>query len=425
MRLDSVPHPMLNRMKYLCALCAVFLFPTFLFGAFNLGDALWFDDAGSFSEGLAVVVVDSKYGYVDTTGRTVIRPKFELPDPTLAKWDGASVISFSGGLALAMLNGKYGYINKQGVIAISPQFDSAKAFADGLAWVSKNGIPGYINQHGEMIIQLDSLEFPLNFARYVENNLKEHDKSAPSEVPKFPSVFAPSFSEGVAPLEHADADGYRIWGYINKSGSVVIEPVYNHALNFREGFAAMAPAAQAGKPTLWGFIDKSGNIAVEPQFNLVSHFSEGLAHCMMWDVDTDQFFTGDWTHVFINQKGKVVIGPRFDGAGSFSEGLAWVKVGDKYGYIDKAGTLTIKPRFNGAGDFSEGLAKVNVGEPAHPWAELAGGSIGKWGYIDKSGKYVIEPKFHMARDFSDGLAAIQLNGKWGFIDAGGRLLMRK
>ena len=425
MRLNFVSNSMLSRLKYLWTVCAVFLFPTFLFGSLNLGGGLWFDEAGSFSEGLAVVVVDNKYGYIDTTGRTVIRPKFELPDPSLAKWDGASVISFSGGLALAILNGKYGYINKQGVIAISPQFDRAKAFADGLAWVSKNGKPGYINQQGKMVIQLDSLEFPLNFARYVEKNLKKQEQSKLSEVPKFPSVFAPSFSEGVAPLEHTDADGYRIWGYINKSGNVVIEPVFNHALKFREGFAAIAPAAEAGKPTLWGFIDKSGNIAVEPRFNLVSHFSEGLAHCMMWDVDTDEFFTGDWTHVFINQKGTIVICPKFNGAGSFSEGLAWVKVGDKYGYIDKAGKLTIKPQFNGAGDFSEGLAKVNVGKPAPAWAELAGESIGKWGYINKTGKYVIEPKFHMARDFSDGLAAIQLNGKWGFIDSKGRLLMRK
>ena len=425
MRLNSAPHPKIRRMKYLWALCAAFLFTAFLYGALNLRNGLWFDEAGSFSEGLAVIVIDNKYGYIDTTGRTVISPKFELSDPSSAKWDGASAISFSGGLAVVVLNGKYGYVNKQGVIAISPQFDSARAFADGLAWVSKNGRPGYINKQGEMVIQLDSLEFPLNFAQYVEKNLKAHDKSELTEAPKFPSVFAPSFSEGVAPLEQIDVDGYRTWGYIDKTGSVVIEAMFDHARNFREGLAAIAPPAGAGKPTLWGFIDKFGNIAVEPQFNLVSHFSEGLAHCMMWDVNTDEFFTGDWTHIFINQKGTVVIGPEFNGAGSYSDGLAWVKVGDKYGYIDKTGSVKIKPQFNGAGDFSEGLAKVNVGKPAHAWAELLGESIGKWGYIDKTGKYIIEPKYHMARDFSEGLAAIQLNGKWGFIGADGRLLTKK
>jgi hypothetical protein len=40
-------------------------------------DILQFDDCRSFSEGLAVVKIEDKWGYIDKTGKIVINPQFD------------------------------------------------------------------------------------------------------------------------------------------------------------------------------------------------------------------------------------------------------------------------------------------------------------------------------------------------------------
>ena len=67
--------------------------------------------------------------------------------------------------------------------------------------------------------------------------------------------------------------------------------------------------------------------------------------------------------------------------------LAWVKIGDKYGYINPKGEIVINPQFDEAGSFSEGLADVKIG--------------GKEGYINPKGEIVIEPQFDSAGPFSN------------------------
>src|SRR5690606_21793504 len=63
---------------------------------------LKYDEAMSFSEGMAKVRVQDKWGFVDQTGREVISPKYE------------SVGSFSDGLARIYDYPKYIYIDKSG-----------------------------------------------------------------------------------------------------------------------------------------------------------------------------------------------------------------------------------------------------------------------------------------------------------------------
>jgi hypothetical protein len=60
-------------------------------------------------------------------------------------------------------------------------------------------------------------------------------------------------------------------GFMSQDGKVIIEPVFEKALPFSDGLAAVQ---QQG---LWGFIDTSGRVVIEPQFISVSRFSDGLA----------------------------------------------------------------------------------------------------------------------------------------------------
>src|SRR4030042_1078127 len=99
------------------------------------------------------------------------------------------------------------------------------------------------------------------------------------------------------------------------------------------------PIVQKGK---WGYIDKSGTIVITPQFDKVRFFSDSLAVVRIgvkWG--------------YIDTSGKIVITPKFDLAMNFKDGLAVVQIGDKWGYIDKSGKYVITPQFDFALNFSD------------------------------------------------------------------------
>ena len=66
-----------------------------------------------------------KCGYVDKSGKLVIPARFDDAD------------SFSDGLAAVSIDGKYGYIDKAGEMKIPASFDCATAFRNGLGIVYK------------------------------------------------------------------------------------------------------------------------------------------------------------------------------------------------------------------------------------------------------------------------------------------------
>src|SRR5688572_5706452 len=81
----------------------------------------------------------------------------------------------------------------------------------------------------------------------------------------------------------------------------------------------------------YGFIDKSGKLIIKQQFGEAFSFSEGLAPVKI---------NGRWGYV--NDRGKIVIKPRFELADLFYEGLARVKINNKWGFISTAGKIVIQ-----------------------------------------------------------------------------------
>ncbi|MGH8761543.1 MAG: WG repeat-containing protein, partial [Burkholderiales bacterium] len=79
--------------------------------------------------------------------------------------------------------------------------------------------------------------------------------------------------------------------------------------DFYEG---LAPVAVKDK---WGYIDKTGYLVIDMQFDRANRFSEGLAQVE---------FRG--RHGFVDRTGKFAIEPKYFGAGMFSEGMAPVAV---------------------------------------------------------------------------------------------------
>lgn len=191
------------------------------------------------------------------------------------------------------------------------------------------------------------------------------------------------------------------WGYIDKKGTVVINPQFEEARYFSEGLAAVRSGGKSG------FISPKGDFVINPQFDTAYSFSEGLAAVVM-----------DHKLGFIDTSGKIVINPQFDTdrelsiLSFFSDGLALVKSGQKFGFIDKTGKYVINPQFGFAAPFSEGLALATNSERP--------GSDASFGFIDKTGKFIINPQFKVAFPFTQGLAAIQVGELWGFADKTGK-----
>jgi len=74
------------------------------------------------------------YGFIDSVGNTVIKPRF------------VSAGKFSNGLAPARINGLYGYVNTEGKWAIQPQYEYANSFINGRAIVYDRGRPLFIDR---------------------------------------------------------------------------------------------------------------------------------------------------------------------------------------------------------------------------------------------------------------------------------------
>lgn len=94
-----------------------------------------------FSEGLAVAMPKGgdKWGFIDKTGKFVIAPRFatsELDYP----W------SFEDGLAMIMVKGKIGYIDHSGAFMIPPSFLEGNDFHEGFARVVVEGPCAYVDE---------------------------------------------------------------------------------------------------------------------------------------------------------------------------------------------------------------------------------------------------------------------------------------
>jgi KWG Leptospira. len=140
-------------------------------------------------------------------------------------------------------------------------------------------------------------------------------------------------------------------------------------------------------PGKWGYIDKTGRIILAAQFDSANEFSEGLAFVKVGEK-----------HGYINKTGQIVIEPKYDYVGGgnycseFKEAMACISLDNKIGYIDNKGRIIAAPQFDNAQSFSHGLARVTLGglEPVEQGSDVVG-FRGRFAYIDKKGSYVWKP----------------------------------
>jgi len=245
----------------------------------------------------------------------------------------------------------------------------------------------------------NSVLFPIQ----IQNKFGFIDKTGKMVLePQFED--AREFHDGLAGVKLAGK-----WGYINNAGKVDIPFEYNDSYIFQEGFAIIKVNGE------YGFIDKQGKVVIEPQFYDARDFSESLAAVC---VEYKHSISGNILKLygFIDKSGKYIIEPQFLNAGSFHDGVAPVSslsMKKGWGYVNKSGKLVIPYQFMNARDFNEGIAMVENINKDYSTA---------WGGIDKTGKFIIPPKFsNINGDFHNGMAYFVEDKKWGFIDRHGAI----
>jgi hypothetical protein len=257
----------------------------------------------------------------------------------------------------------------------------------------------------------------------------------------FPSVFAclalaAAHAQKPKGVGETGGDGGRLypvhvnnkWGYVDRTGKLVIEPKYDNEAFFGDGVAVVmsglnVEAAMRTKPRgntvvvlpgpegiKWEIIDTSGKTLAElPRGNYRdSFFSDGLARIPGWEEGKGSVYG------YMDKAGRVVIKPQFANAGLFREGLADACVESaRCGFIDRAGKFVVPPLYKEVRPFSEDFASVVT----------QGDSVG---FVNRSGEVAIVPQFSarsfFASGFNEGLAAVATTGseKFGFIDKGGQ-----
>lgn len=331
-----------------------------------------------FSDGVAAVTVEDGAsrlcGYIDHEGRFVIKPqnKFVCRD-------------FNEGFALVGVYSEAagehfdGYMNKEGELALGGQYVRADPFSEGLALVVSWSNSVFINKQGETVI---------NLYRYAGN-----DTLGDEYVPAGP------FSEGLAEVDIKSASqyGYYRYGFVNKKGMVVFKlperfraegPFKNgRAVIFQEKTKRVRVNMGNGEVieqgvdvSAYGYIDKTGRVVIPTRFSEAEDFSDGLAVVNTGEPQptnrrdlvgsaAEPYFTGDdgrW--ICINTLGRVVIK-------RCGEPLSHKELVERFQQFGKS--------------FGKGFVNGLFFSKTYVVRNQAGEERkAVYGYMDKSGKYV-------------------------------------
>ena len=393
-----------------------------------------YDYVGGLSEGLAIVKLDNKYGFIDSTGTLVIPLEYD----ECSRYGRGEYIH-------AKKNGKWGVINPKGETVISFSYDKMKNGGENLFAVEKYNKWGYIDTNEKIII-------PFEYER-----------------PLHVDVHFFAFSEGLAPVVKNGK-----MGYINQKNEVIIPFSFQEARSFHEGFAAVKLYEHAynehyygGK---WAVINKAGKLVFESECRYIGDFHNGLTKIkvkkegyidtsgkivipLIYDdvpaIHLNRDTKGNLIRVrkdekfgFLNYKGELVI-PFYSACLKVNDNLIFVKKNNHWIGLDGTGKTIFSnvPELVGTIHYNLITAKSNgkIGFINHKtdtvipfrydavrWQReyrIAVKLDGKWGCIDTLGNVIVPIIYDDVDSYYNELAKVRKDGKWGVVDRLGNLLI--
>lgn len=377
-----------------------------------------------------------KCGLMDMAGNWVVSPKYDRIDP------------FYEDMAAVYVNNTMGFIDKTGKEVIPLRYPAAvsnnvevwpddvfgrlgiiwafrSGFSDGVACVRKGGVTSVIDKKGKVLFETGLL------INGFSNGRAKAVQVPPDDGPQDNMIITTMSLK---------------YGYMDKTGEMVIPAIYDDAYDFSEGYAVVGKQNSNGE-TLYGAIDRTGNVVVPLIYHGMTPFHEGMAR--VYEQDEEE--PGHWyKYGFVNTKGELVVPMIYHEASNYSNGMAVVAVKDErfkdeeehhhqclFGCIDEQGNVVIPLEYCASFTFNDGVAYVCKGYPyalfdyrRHPKEKFGEfcermreqGSPQECSLIDTKGKTLISFGDRGENDYTDwvnfsGNVAVyrKSNGKYAII----------
>lgn len=388
-----------------------------------------------FSEGLACVCKDGKWGYIDREGNEVIEFKYSYAR------------NFYGGLAVVSLEegGKKGYINKSGELVIKESFDEAYEFYDGFAIVEINEKYYFIDTSGNIVRELDCDSIDIGRYEYewkysgiirIEKNglvgaicVRNGEIKVITE-PKYYYLSSFGVNDGQAYFMTSDPNEKGACGLIDINGNEIFK-FEGHAINVLSdgGYYAWDYNDKCG------YLDKSGNVVIPFRYDEAGDFNNGLAIVKLNEkyglidregnevlpIKFDSIRIDDNNTIVLEESGKwyLLDGKTFEKISNeydfigFGDEIYPVKRDNKIGIISKTGREIASPMYDSYDNYYNGAVKDYI------WVKQGE----EWFCLDTQGKDKFATSFEWVSTFKHGLASVQKDGKFGVIDYNGNVVV--
>jgi len=281
----------------------------------------------------------------------------------------------------------WGYIDEKGVIVIQAKYADAGFFHDGLAPVKDLSIDlyGFINSQGKFVIP-NSYAYALGFseglAAVVDTMGNFYYIDTKGKI-TFRTDFASDLGSFVN--DRALFMMSEKWGFIDKNGEIVIDPKYDAATDFKNGYAIVKDGFKSG------VIDVTGKFIIKPDYMSLYPFEDEVFTFNNRN-EIGYFYKGNSTQIYKNAQ---EIKP-------FYNGLAAIKT-NNWGFINKKGEIEINFLYQ---------------DVKYPWQDdiIVVKLNNKWGYLKSNGEYLINPQFENCFLFKNGIAVVKSGSKFGIIN---------
>lgn len=219
--------------------------------------------AFGFSEGFAPVYTDSGKGYINTSGEMVI----------FSSW--VSIDSFRCGRACVSIedikgNKKYGYIDTTGNTVIDYKYDDATSFSNGYAYVKYNKNGSIIDLNGKVVL---------------DNNKVAHSYSGSKGSSHYSIYLHARYEYGLirvmqTSLSSLDFSSSQNYGFANIKGEIIVKGEWKYIGNFVNGYAVVENSRNKK-----GYISTMGEVVIPAQYDDATDFSED-GYAVVWKGNT-------------------------------------------------------------------------------------------------------------------------------------------